>query len=209
MTASLYSMPLARLSVGSVSRIPPAYRTISPVLVPSRLPTAARLDSIGLPPRPSGVQYLRLSQNIGRSLRVVDFILDATVIEHPTSLASTLLMPPSPTSPSPTTKPDCSVLPPLVRAQCERAPRSSSPTTSNLGHQLPPPRPLTGFLLSYGGGAMILHQKVNWGFDIGGGNSLVKLWSTGRQSEIRTADTEGIEIFSPVRPMPIFTRLSK
>ena len=56
---------------------------------------------------------------------------------------------------------------------------------------------------------MILHQKVNRGFDIGGGKNLVKLWSTGRQREIRAADTEGIEIFSPVRSMPIFARLSK
>ena len=31
----------------------------------------------------------------------------------------------------------------------------------------------------------MLHQKVNRGLDTKGGNSLVKLWSTGRQSEIR------------------------
>ena len=53
---------------------------------------------------------------------------------------------------------------------------------------------------------MILHQKVNRGFDIGGGKSLVKIWSTGQQSEIRAADT-GIEI-SPVRPIPIFAIVS-
>ena len=33
---------------------------------------------------------------------------------------------------------------------------------------------------------MILHQKVNRGLGIGGDNSLAKLWSTGRQSVIRT-----------------------
>ena len=56
---------------------------------------------------------------------------------------------------------------------------------------------------------MILHQQVHRGFDIGGGGNLVRIRSTGRQSGIRAADTEGIEIFSPVRPMPIFARLSK
>ena len=42
-------------------------------------------------------------------------------IKPPTVFASTLLMPLNSTSPSPTTKPDYGVLPPLVRVQCESA----------------------------------------------------------------------------------------
>ena len=113
------------LSAGSTSRnIPPTHRAIPPSL---SFPHNCRpqLDCIVLASRlgQAVCSALRLSQNIDRSPWVVDFILDATVIEPPISLASALfLMPPNSTSPSATTKPDCSVLPPLVRAQCERVP---------------------------------------------------------------------------------------
>ena len=94
------------LSTGSMSRIPPHTLDHFPlVLIPSPLTKRHAM--------PLTVRLIPLGCGIH---------LGHDSIKPLTALASTLLMPLNLTPPSPTTKPDFSVFPPLIRVQCESTP---------------------------------------------------------------------------------------